>query len=247
MPEWLKTIPVETWETLAEMAPYLLFGFFIAGLLSVFVSTRTVERHLGGKGIFRQALKAALFGVPLPLCSCGVIPVTASLRTRGANRASSVSFLISTPQTGVDSVMVTLGMLGPVFAIIRPVTAFVSGLLGGVATGLFEPESRYTTEKHDKQTNGAIGECDDGCGEEHTQGGRIRHALRHAFVILPRDIGRPLLVGIVIAGFISALVPEDALHAYLGRGILPMFIMMAVGTGKIKDSRTDIANIPKRP
>lgn len=223
----LKNIPLETWNTLTVMAPYLLFGFLVAGLLSVFVSTRTVERHLGGKGVFWQSLKAALFGVPLPLCSCGVIPVTASLRTRGANRASSISFLISTPQTGVDSIMVTLGMLGPVFAIIRPATAFLSGLVGGAVTGLLVPESAVLSRPEENRGD-VIGQCDDGCGEKHS-GGRIRHAFRHAFAILPRDIGKPLLIGIAIAGLISALVPPNALQAYLGRGIHPMLVMMLVG------------------
>ncbi|MCX5752926.1 MAG: permease, partial [Candidatus Krumholzibacteria bacterium] len=88
------------------MSPFLLFGFLVAGLLSVLVKPETVERHLGGRG-FWQVFKAAVFGVPLPLCSCGVIPVAASLRRHGASAAATTSFLISTPQTGVDSIMVT--------------------------------------------------------------------------------------------------------------------------------------------
>ena len=86
----------ELWGVLSEMAPYLLFGFLFAGLLSVFISQQLVERNLGGKGIW-PVIKASLFGVPLPLCSCGVIPVAASLRNQGANRSATTSFLLSTP------------------------------------------------------------------------------------------------------------------------------------------------------
>ena len=102
----------------------------MAGLLSVLISPTLVERHLGGRG-FWPVVKAALFGVPLPLCSCGVIPVATSLRRHGASRAATTAFLISTPQTGVDSILVTYSLLGGVFAIFRPVAALVSGVLGG--------------------------------------------------------------------------------------------------------------------
>ena len=98
------------------MSPYLLFGFLVAGILSVCISPEWVERHLGGRGIW-PLLKASLFGVPLPLCSCGVIPVSMSLHKHGASKGATVSFLLSTPQTGVDSIFVTLSLLGPLFAI----------------------------------------------------------------------------------------------------------------------------------
>ena len=96
----------ESWSVLGQMAPYLLFGFLAAGLLSVCISPELVERHLGGRGL-RPVLKATLFGVPLVLCSCGVIPVTASVRRHGASRAAATSFLLSTPQTGIDSIAIT--------------------------------------------------------------------------------------------------------------------------------------------
>ncbi len=94
------------WNVLGEMSIYLLFGFLIGGILSVFISRQTVERHLGGQGIW-PVLKASLFGVPLPLCSCGVIPVASALRKHGASRGATTAFLISTPQTGIDSILVT--------------------------------------------------------------------------------------------------------------------------------------------
>ena len=120
MAVFVKSIAVDFWNTALEMSPYLLFGFFMAGLLSVLISSAFVERHLGGRGLW-SVFKASLFGIPLPLCSCSVIPVTMSLKKHGASRASAISFLLSTPQTGVDSILVTYSLLGPVFAIFRPV------------------------------------------------------------------------------------------------------------------------------
>ena len=110
--EYLKQVLANCWGTVAEMSPYLLFGFLVAGILSVLISQHVVEKHLGGKGIW-PLVKASLFGVPLPLCSCGVIPVSMSLHKHGASKASVISFLLSTPQTGADSILVTLSLLGP--------------------------------------------------------------------------------------------------------------------------------------
>src|SRR4030043_1191746 len=137
MKEFIVSILTDFWGTAAEMSPYLLFGFLAAGILSMLVSQRLVERHLGGRGIW-PVLKASLFGVPLPLCSCGVIPVSMSLHKHGASKGSTVSFLLSTPQTGVDSIFVTLSLLGPVFAVFRPVAAFITGIVGGAFVEIFE-------------------------------------------------------------------------------------------------------------
>lgn len=208
------------WDTLREMAPFLLFGFFVAGVLSVFIQPETVEHHLGGSG-FKQVLKAALFGVPLPLCSCGVIPVGASLRRHGASAGATTSFLISTPQTGVDSIMVTLSLLGPVFAIFRPIVSFVSGVFGGALVNAFGPE------QNPSQPNGPIcvGECCTGTPGQN----RFLRAIRYGFITLPRDINRALIVGVMVAGLIAAIVPDDYFSTILGGGILSMLVMMLVG------------------
>ncbi len=119
------------WHVSLEMAPFLIFGFVFAGFLSVLMPTRWVQRHLAGRGTF-PVFKAALIGIPLPLCSCGVIPVSAGLRRQGASRSSVLSFLISTPQTGIDSILVTGGMLGWFFAFYRTFLALVSGFVAGI-------------------------------------------------------------------------------------------------------------------
>ena len=208
----------ELWQLFTEMAPYLLVGFLIAGVLSILVRPESVQRHLGGKGLW-SIVKASLFGVPLPLCSCGVIPVSASLRKHGAGRGAFIAFLISTPQTGVDSIMVTLSLLGPVFAVFRPLLAFLSGIIGGVicSSGADEKDSREEPEK-----------CQESCCMV-TQEGRLKRILRYGFVTLPRDIGSSLLIGLVLAALISALVPDDFFQGRLGSGLPGMLMMLVIG------------------
>jgi uncharacterized membrane protein YraQ (UPF0718 family) len=219
MKEFIASILADFWGTAAEMSPYLLFGFLVAGILSMLVSQGVVERHLGGRGIW-PVLKASLFGVPLPLCSCGVIPVSMSLHKHGAGKGSTIAFLISTPQTGVDSIFVTFSLLGPVFAIFRPIAAFVTGIIGGVLVDLFNPVPREGQPVPAKCTD----EC---CGGAENR--KIARGLKFAFVTLPRDIGGAMLVGLVIAAFISVFVPRDYFAEKLGTGIFAMLVMMALG------------------
>ncbi len=219
MAEYAKTILMDFWATILEMAPYLLFGFFVAGALSVLVSQRMVERHLGGRG-FWPLFKASLFGVPLPLCSCSVIPVSMSLRKHGASKGATIAFLLSTPQTGVDSILVTLSLLGPIFAIFRPVAALATGLVGGTLVDIFGHNGGTGSQPPEKCTD----EC---CSAEKTS--RVVKGLKYGFVTLPRDIGKAMLVGLAIAAFISALVPDDFFAEKLGTGIFAMLAMMALG------------------
>jgi uncharacterized membrane protein YraQ (UPF0718 family) len=207
------------WATLAEMSPYLLFGFFVAGILSVLISQRLVERHLGGSGLW-PLMKASLFGVPLPLCSCGVIPVAMSLRKQGASKGATISFLLSTPQTGVDSIFVTLSLLGPIFAIFRPLAAFVTGIVGGVMVNLFDRNTASQSQvphEHPSESHSS--------GNNHS----LVRGLKYGFITLPRDVGRAMLVGLVIAAVISAVVPDDFFAKYLGTGIFAMVVMMFLG------------------
>jgi uncharacterized membrane protein YraQ (UPF0718 family) len=219
MVDFIKLLITDFWDTIAEMSPYLLFGFFVAGLLSVLVSQRFVERHLGGRGLL-PLLKASIFGIPLPLCSCGVIPVSMSLYKHGASKGSTIAFLLSTPQTGADSIFVTLSLLGPVFAVYRPVAALVTGLLGGGLVDAFEKARKVQQVPAEKCTD----EC---CSSKKT--GRAVRGLRYGFITLPRDIGKAMLLGLVIAAFISALVPDGYFAEKLGTGIFAMIVMMLLG------------------
>ncbi len=214
----------EMWNVAARMAPYLLFGFLMAGLISVFLSARWVERNLGGRGL-APVLKAVLLGIPLPLCSCSVIPVTASIRNHGAARGATTGFLLATPQTGVDSIAATWGMLGPVFAVFRALVALITGCVGGTIVSIVEPET--AAERREKHAEDA--ECTDECGEAQDTEARWVRALRYGYITLPRDIGKSLAVGILVAGLIAALVPQGLFIEYLGGGFLAMLVMMAAG------------------
>lgn len=223
MIDMVENIVIESWQVLGQMAPYLLFGFLIAGVLSVCVSPEWVERHLGGGGA-GPVLKASLFGVPLPLCSCGVIPVSASFHRHGASRAATTSFLLSTPQTGVDSILVTYSLLGPVFAVFRPLAALLTGFIGGGLVQFFDKPSQS-----DVANKTAPAVCHEACCAGKGERSALSRILSYGFITLPRDIGAALLIGILIAGLISAIVPPDYLTAYIGGGILSILLMMAAG------------------
>ncbi|MEI6971854.1 MAG: SO_0444 family Cu/Zn efflux transporter [bacterium] len=207
------------WVTLAQMAPYLIMGFMVAGMLSVLISPGLIERHLGGKGPW-PVVKASLFGVPLPLCSCSVIPVAMSLSRHGSTKGATTAFLLSTPQTGVDSMFATYSLLGPVFAVFRPVAAFVSGLVGGWLVDLSESGGDRAVRTV---------ECKDECCAPATKRNWFGRAMYHGFVVLPRDIGRPMLAGLVVAGLITVLIPAGLFSDLIGTGIVSMLVMMAIG------------------
>ncbi len=202
------------WWTLAEMSPYLLLGFAVAGALSVWISPRVVQQHLGGRGGW-PVTKATLLGIPLPLCSCGVIPVAATLRQSGASRGATTSFLLSTPQTGVDSILATYGLLGPVFAVARPLVALITGLVGGAVVEAVDREATVVTPTPPP--------------DESPKGPAWTRALRYGFVTLPGDLAWRLLIGLAIAAAIVAVAEPGALAPWLGSGIWAMLVMLVIG------------------
>jgi len=213
-------IVIESWSVMAVMAPYLLLGFLVAGVLGAFIPVSFIETHLGKRGL-HQIVKASLLGVPIPLCSCSVIPVAASLRKHGATRGATVSFLTSTPQTGVDSIAATWGLLGPLFALFRTLIAFITGCICGFSVETFTS----TTE-----------EAENGCDDEQCpschpapKAGRWKQVFSYGFGVLPRDIGRALLVGIVVSGLLGALVPEDFFTHWLSSEWFSMLAVMFLG------------------
>lgn len=210
----------------AQMAPYLLFGFFFAGVLHIFLKPETVARHLG-KNNFAAVLKASLFGIPLPLCSCGVIPAALSLRKEGAHKGATLSFLISTPTTGIDSILATFALLGGFFTFYRVLASFVAAILVGLAANLLMPDRTEVKKKEDDACS-----C---CGEkanhaEHTLLEKIRGVFSYAFGTLLEDSAGWLCMGILIGGVISYFVPDEFVHTYLGSGWVSILVMLAVGT-----------------
>jgi uncharacterized protein len=216
----------EIWKTYVSITPYLFLGLVFAGLLHVVFKKDFVAKHLG-KNNFFSVIKAAILGVPLPLCSCGVIPTAIFLRKKKASKGATMSFLISTPQTGVDSIIATYGMMGPIFAIFRPIAAFVTGIVGGLVTNFVDKkDEEVVQEENDKF------ECDTCEVEEphsHTGLERIMAGLKYAFVDFLDDITIQLIVGIVIAGFISFLIPDNFFADFGGEGFVGMLMMIVVG------------------
>lgn len=200
---------------LNEMSPYILLGFLIAGLMHGFISQRTFARHLSGTG-WRSVVKSALIGVPLPLCSCGVLPTAIGMRRNGASRAATTSFLIATPQTGVDSIAATWSLLGPAFAIVRPFAALTTAIFGGVAVGKGEKEEVMSETKHD-----------DCCSDELPKSfwGKCVESLKYGYIDLVGSIGGWLVAGLIIAALITVYVPDD-FFTILGRQ--PILSMLAV-------------------
>jgi uncharacterized membrane protein YraQ (UPF0718 family) len=220
------------------MSPYLLLGFAIAGVLSLFFTPAWVSRNLGRRGLW-QVVKAALIGVPLPLCSCGVLPLAFSLRRSGAGKGATVSFLASTPQTGVDSIFLTYSLLGPVIALLRIIAAFVSGIVAGLLTDWV---CRNETTDSAAPVPSAPGSCC--CEKEACSGDETPKAIekrmlwsraswisvfRQGFVVLPRDMARPLLAGVLVAGLVSALVPEGLLATYIPPGPMGYLLALIIG------------------
>ena len=224
----------EIWWILTESAPFVLFGTFLAGLLYIFLNPEIIYRRLS-KNSLGSVFAASLFGIPLPLCSCGVLPVAVSLSRQGANRGAVLSFLISTPESGVDSIAVTYALMDPLMTIMRPVAAFVSaitaGILGVVSGGL---EKREATAGPDLTCR--VDGCCDGvdCPVElhrnhHTFTEKIGAAAKYAFGELFEDFAPWFVIGIVAAGILTALTPEGFLERYLGGGVPAMLIMLAMG------------------
>ena len=210
------------WELTIEMAPYLLLGFLIAGLLNGFFTKEWVQKHAGKPG-WKSTLKAALFGIPLPLCSCGVIPTGVSINQQGASKGATVSFLISTPQTGVDSILITYSLMGWAFAIFRPIIALVTGIFGGLVTDKQQIDQTPAASQSSCSTDG----CDDGCETDTKENQTwFQKIFVYAFGTFLKDISRWLLLGIVLATFITLFVPDSLFTNYLNEPWLNMLLVL---------------------
>lgn len=215
-----------------EMSPYLLLGFLFAGLLHAFVPRTLYSRYLSANN-FRSVFLAALFGIPLPLCSCGVLPTAMSLRREGASEGATISFLTATPQTGVDSIMATYALMGLPFAIIRPIAALVTAMFGGLLANRFSSATTPPAPKADTCACESGCGCDGGCHTEETtqpQGfwARLMLALRYAFVDMMADIGKWLIIGLIVAGLITVLVPEGFMAQFSNNSFLSIGLVLLI-------------------
>jgi hypothetical protein len=202
---------------LNEMSPYILLGFLFAGVLHAFVNPEIMSRHLAGNGL-KQSFKAALLGVPLPLCSCGVLPTAISLKRSGASTSSTTSFLIATPQTGVDSIAATYSLLGFGFAIVRPIAAFISAVIGGVVMG------KLTIDEGQEQLYNNINKAK----LQPTFYGKVKDMLKYGFVDMVGSVGKWLVIGLVIASLITVLVPNDFFILFAQYPLLAMIAVVVI-------------------
>ncbi|MDY3355166.1 MAG: SO_0444 family Cu/Zn efflux transporter [Prevotella sp.] len=266
-----------------EMSPYLLLGFLLAGLMHAFIPGRYYTRFLS-KPTLGSVINAAIFGIPLPLCSCGVIPTAMSLRKEGASRGAVTSFLIATPQTGIDSIIATFSLMGVPFAVIRPIAALITAVLGGWMVNTFvslrdrrahremaegtivktEETETCTCHCHENKAESCCPEGDsDGhhhphhSGEHHhhsshhrhsshhhhsssaschchdrkipnTIGGKIVEALRYAFLDMMSDIGKWLVIGLVVAGLITIYVPDELFTIFKDNTMASMILVLII-------------------
>ncbi len=207
----MRTYLEELTGLLNEMAPYLLLGFLFAGILRVVFPKKLITRTMGA-GNFRSSLNASLLGVPLPLCSCGVIPTGIGFYRSGASRGSTISFLISTPQTGVDSILATYSLLGWPLAVIRPVVALVTGVAGGLMGN--------RVDRSTDADKAVVGESDESPPRT------IGEVFRYGFVELLQDISKWLVIGILFAALLSLLIPDDFFTRGISSEYLSMLLML---------------------
>ena len=201
---------------LNEVSIYLLFGFLLAGVLHVLFPESIVRRHLGSDS-FGSVIKSTLFGIPIPLCSCGVIPVAASLRTSGASRGATISFLISTPQIGADSFLITYSLLGWIFGVFRIVASLITAMVAGIMVNFFG--------MHDTDPMQMLPQA---VREEHL-GQRLQDLPGYIEYEVLGPLANSLITGLILAGIISAMIPDGFFEKQLGSDFLSMVIMLAAG------------------
>ena len=247
MLQLIANLAKNTWDLTAAMAPYLLFGFSIAGLLHLMIRKEKVQQLLGKRGL-SGVIKAALIGVPMPLCSCSVIPVAASLRQHGASKGATASFLSSTPQTGIDSILATYVLMGSIFTTVRVIVAFITGLVAGLLVDLFSKSEKLPSKIgalsinplkpiHPVASSHPYSPDftqlkplapSQATAATTTVKGRTKAALRHGLITLPADLALSLLVGLALAGLITTLMPEHWLSGNLSSGWLAFVIATAI-------------------
>lgn len=209
-------ILLEIWTLLCEMSPFLLLGFLLAGLMHEFIPGKAYTKYLGNPSL-KSVVLAALFGVPLPLCSCGVIPTAMGIRREGASKGATISFLIATPQTGIDSIIATYSLMGLPFAIIRPVVALVTAVFGGVLCNSVdsEPQTLHTPLLKESEKE-----------EKPSFKKRVIRAFSYAFGEMMEDIGKWLAIGLVVAGIITAAVPDSWFTIFHGNTLYSILFVL---------------------
>ena len=237
MTGFIEQIVASSWHLFRQSAPFLVFGLLLASILKEFISPKYIAKHLGRASI-SSVVKAALAGIPLPLCSCSVLPVAASLKKEGADRGAIAAFLVSTPESGVDSILISWALLDPVMTVARPVAAFVSAVAAGITQLLVTKGQEDGDIPKTKEVVGPSCGCGDGCcveqdgsneEKDETLWGIGARIFTYGFMDLWMDLAGWFFIGLLIAGVISALLPQGFFAHYVGGGLKAMIMMLVVG------------------
>lgn len=197
----------EFWLIFSNSSTWLFLGFIIAGIIHSALPIELVKRQLSKKNL-SSIFKASLFGIPLPLCSCSVIPVAQTLRKSGASKGATTSFLISTPEIGIDSFLLTQGLLGYPIAIIRLLAAFFSAIISGTLV-----------EKFANDTSGESNDIKSCCIKQNpllpvVDETKKTSFLKFTFLELPKDLYKPLFWGFILSAILATILPEELIPQY---------------------------------
>jgi hypothetical protein len=231
------------------MAPYILFGLLFAGVLHELVPESVVSKHLGKSSIL-SVIKATVFGIPLPVCSCGVVPLATSIKKSGASNGSTLAFLISTPITGADSILATYGMFGWAFTIYRVITSMIISIIAGVLANFYgdkeeekKPKSAFSMAAPSKPTmsmnfvsspmksSKKEEVCESACGCDNTPQEKsfsLKKAFTYAFGTLLKDIASPLFMGLILGAIITVAIPQNLSEILIEYSWLSYIITIAI-------------------
>jgi uncharacterized membrane protein YraQ (UPF0718 family) len=225
------------WDYILVSAPFLLFGLLLAGFVHEFISMDKVKKWLGGNS-FTSVLRAAIIGIPLPLCSCSVIPTAVTLKKSGASNAATSAFLIATPESGIDSISLTYALIDLPMAIIRPVAAFFSAFFAGLLQTIFNKDDVIAKEEVEEEIKSCCSKTKKETKVEVKKGNRIARAVRFGYGSLINDIAKWLAIGLVAGAVIDFVVPADFFVQYgsnVGRYLIlligiPLYICATAST-----------------
>lgn len=226
------------WNLFVDMSFYIVIGLAFTGFLHAFIKKDTILKHIG-KNNTSSVVKASIFGVPLPLCSCGVVPTAMYLGKSGASKGAVVSFLTSTPQTGVDSIIATYGMMGPLFAFFRAIAAFISGIISGIITNILCKNDNISCNEREhhccsSQPKEEAHHCCCGSHEKKAEVhvglfGKLKVAMAYGFGEFLDKIALRFVIGLVIASLITTLLPAEILSFFSENTFVSMLLMIAIG------------------
>lgn len=252
-----------TLELALDAAPWLLLGLVVAGLIKAWIPQQLIGRWLGGRGVL-AVVRAALIGAPLPLCSCGAIPLGLAIYRGGASRGPSTAFMVGTPGVGIDSVALTYALLGPLLAVIRPLAAVFSAVVTGLLVGLTGDGSRPPRAAEGEAGGSALGSlscspascsCEvpadaapasfaaaSSMSDSPGPGSSMAAGLRYSFTEVLDDISWWLLLGLVVAGLLLTMVPPGLLAQYaVGPGAMLLMALIGIPMYLCAQAATPVA------